>query len=306
MSNRQRKALREGFFDRGTIAIKRYYDGEKYFCPICGIGFDRTALSNGELTLEHSPPKAVGGKPVALTCHSCNSGSGHLFESNLSGRAQLTGVTETILGERRNEPGRVSFQIGDVWLNTQLYQDEKGVRTLEVLKGNDPKAIDETLKYLNGLTETKTWDGQEFHIRSRVGYNHRLALIAELKAAFITAFAAFGYRYAFDPRLSCVREQILKPSETIIDGWNARIEHAQFSEFVLLYVGSIPGVVVKLGKSSVILPWVSGPDNLYKDLASRYQHGENIQITGKLLSWPSKLEMALDFQPRADSCVDED
>ena len=297
MNNWQRKKLKAIFFDRGAAAIKRYSGQEIYRCPICAHSFDRSTLIDGKLTLEHSPPESVGGKPVALTCHNCNSGSGHLFESNLAGRAQITALMETILGERRDEAARVSLQIGDIRLNTRIYQDEKEIRTLEVLKGNDPKAIDQTLKHLNHLTETRTWDGQQFHIESHVGYSQRLALIAELKAAFVTAFAALGYRYAFDRRLRCVREQILKPKETIIDGWNCNIEHAQCSEFVLLFVASIPGVIVKFGKSSVILPWISGPDNLYEDLAFRYQRGENIQITGKPLNWPSKLEMALDFAP---------
>ncbi len=56
---------------------------------------------------------------------------------------------ETILGDRRDEGGRVSLQIGNVWLNTRIYQDENGIRTFKMLEGNDRKAIGQTTKYFN-------------------------------------------------------------------------------------------------------------------------------------------------------------
>lgn len=292
MNKHQRKALKQSYFERGAAAIRRYNGRELYCCPMCGKGFDRNALVTGDLTLEDSPPKSIGGRPIALTCRICNSGSGHSFESNLAKREEITALSQIILGERLNKGVRVSLEIGNTRINARLYQDEKGIRTFKTLEGNDPKAIDQVISLFN---ETKIWDGQQLHVRSHASYSHRLALIAELKAAFVAAFAALGYRYVFDHRLRCVREQILKPSETIIDGWNCNIEHVLIPEFTLLLVQSFPAVIVKFGQSSVILPWVTGPDNLYEDLASQYQRGENIQITGKLLSWPSKLEMALDF-----------
>jgi hypothetical protein len=295
MNKWQRKAKKDAFFRRGAAAIMRYYGRDVYRCPICGNGFDRTALTNGDLTLEHAPAASVGGKPIALTCRSCNNISGYSIESNLSQRARLTAFMETLLGNRCDEGMRASIGIGKERLATRFYQDKHGTRNLEVLGGaNDPKAVERTIKHLNDLTETKTWDGQEFHITSHASYNQRLALVADLKAAFMVAFAALGYRYAFDGRLRCVREQILKPEDPLIDGWNTHLDSAH-SEFLLLVVESIPGLIVTMGKSSVILPWVSGPDNLYKDLASRYRRGEKIEIRGQPLCWPTSLEMAFDF-----------
>lgn len=302
MNSRQRKALRDSFFQRGVAAIQRYYGGEKYFCPICAQGFDRSGLTNGELTLEHSPPTAVGGKPIALTCRSCNSRAGHLFESNLSRREQITALMEIINGERRNERARISLQIGDTFVNTEVYQDDNGVRTLQMHKGNDPRAIDAVKQYLDQLNESNSWEGQQFHITSRVQYSQRLANLALLKSAFITAFAALGYRYAFDARLRSVREQILKPGEIIIEEWNVGIQHEQLAEYSFWYTSSIPGFIVKFGKSSVVLPWISGPTNLYDDLKARYERKESVQMTGKFIRWPTRLELVLDF-PRETPSV---
>jgi hypothetical protein len=306
MNKWQRKAKKEAFYQRGAAAIMLYHQREVYCCPICGNGFDRTVLTNGELTLEHAPAASVGGKPIALTCRKCNSISGHSIDSSLSQRERLTAFTETLLGNRRDDGVRASIQIGEERLATRFYQDEHGTRNLVVLgSANDPSAVERTMRYLDGLTRTKTWDGEQFRITSHASYNHRLALIADLKAAFIIAFAALGYRYAFNSRLRCVREQILNPKEQLIDGWNTQLDSAHLPEFVLLFVESIPGIIVKMGKSSVILPWVSGPHNLYEDLASRYKRGDKIEVNGKLLCWPNSLEMAFDFWNRTTTSKTE-
>lgn len=43
-------------------------------CPICFVEFDEEDVKTGSrVTLEHAPPKALGGKEVCLTCEPCNS-----------------------------------------------------------------------------------------------------------------------------------------------------------------------------------------------------------------------------------------
>ena len=42
-------------------------------CPICLASFTEDGVRTGQAaTLEHAPPKAVGGREVCLTCQSCN------------------------------------------------------------------------------------------------------------------------------------------------------------------------------------------------------------------------------------------
>jgi hypothetical protein len=61
---------RSEFFDRGVAAYQRVTrtDADVYFCPICEQAFGRDALADKRLTLEHVPPRALGGRPILLTC----------------------------------------------------------------------------------------------------------------------------------------------------------------------------------------------------------------------------------------------
>ncbi len=56
------RRLRQRLFDAGNIK-----------CPICLSEFDRSDVVAGtEVTLEHAPPKSLGGAPICLTCKRCN------------------------------------------------------------------------------------------------------------------------------------------------------------------------------------------------------------------------------------------
>ena len=67
MSRKSHKEIRRSFYEAGNIR-----------CPICLERFtEAEALDGRTVTLEHVPPKALGGKPMCLTCTSCNVGAGH-------------------------------------------------------------------------------------------------------------------------------------------------------------------------------------------------------------------------------------
>ena len=62
MSN---KLKRTELFKIGATAASKYRNGDDslYFCPICKAGFTESQAKEGkEITLEHVPPKSIGGK----------------------------------------------------------------------------------------------------------------------------------------------------------------------------------------------------------------------------------------------------
>ena len=86
----------ERWFLEGAAALRRYLmasgrsealprTGDYYYCPCCMGRYGREALSNGLLTYEDVPPKSVGGRPLVLTCKSCNNTAG----SRLDAQARL-------------------------------------------------------------------------------------------------------------------------------------------------------------------------------------------------------------------------
>ena len=171
-----------------------------------------------------------------------------------------------------------------------------GTVNLEVLKhSSNPRIIEYVGTYLESLVRDSAGDGEEFHITSRALYQSRLAMIGDLKSAFLVAFAAFGYRYAFDPRIALVRQQLLNPRERVIDGWTIALNQYENTRYLLLITESLPGVVVKVDKMGILLPWLNSPGNFYSELAAVYRPKERIKLSGKSVAWPTWFEMALDF-----------
>src|ERR1700752_2897682 len=76
---------RQRWFAQGVEALQlaRPSAPKVYGCPLCLRGFETPAA----LTLEDVPPKSIGGRPLILTCGSCNYNSGHMLDANIrSGR----------------------------------------------------------------------------------------------------------------------------------------------------------------------------------------------------------------------------
>ena len=284
-------------FQRGAAAAQRYTDSsEFYYCPICRTGFNQSALSTDKLTLEHVPPASAGGKSIALTCKSCNNRAGDSIDAAISHRAELVRFADVSTHTIDGEGGRAILEVGREHVNILLVAESNGPVRLEILGGsNDPRVVERVQAYMEEHTRENSWTGGALGIASRRLCDPRLASIGDLKAAFIAAFAAFGYRYACNPRLDQVRQQIRNPAEQVIDMWSIAIDHTGIGRYLLLFTEPLPGVVVSLGRSCVLLPWLDSPVNFYTALATAYRPNEQPQVTGHLIKWPTTLEMVLDF-----------
>ena len=62
---------------KGRERRLRFFDRGNTRCPICLEPFSREGVKKGrEVTLEHAPPKTLGGVEMCLTCTSCNRSAG--------------------------------------------------------------------------------------------------------------------------------------------------------------------------------------------------------------------------------------
>jgi hypothetical protein len=71
----ERRRRRVQWFRQGVHAIACVVTPrppEAYVCPLCLNFCTSDDLDAGLVTDEHVPPEAVGGKPLVLTCSSCN------------------------------------------------------------------------------------------------------------------------------------------------------------------------------------------------------------------------------------------
>jgi hypothetical protein len=193
---------------------------------------------------------------------------------------------------------RAALQIGSETVNIALVRERNSpVRRLEILGGsNDLQEVARAYEYMQEHGRETTWTGGPFVATPRAQYDEQLLRASELRAAFLVAFAAFGYRYAFNPRLALVRQQIRTPLTQVIDGWSVAINQTWDGWHLVLLTEPIPAVLVKLGRSDVLLPWLSSPLNFYDALATIYRPNGPLRVSGEEVEWPTTLVMVLDSQ----------
>ncbi len=106
-----KKARKLKLFNQGSAALENLNPEWQglYACPICERAFTVDALESGDLTLEHAPPKSVGGRDITLTCQQCNSGAGHTVDAQVRRREDLkdfaTTSTDDALRAKLSLPG---------------------------------------------------------------------------------------------------------------------------------------------------------------------------------------------------------
>ena len=157
-------------------------------CPLCFTPFTSAEASSGRtVTLEHVPPKALGGKALCLTCKSCNAGAGRevdqLAARNVRSRFP---VTVDILGKKD------SFMLSP-----------EGKALTPPFKGFTKDDFD-------GLDRS----GGSFTMSVRVS-NPRLVAVSSIKSAYLAVFSLFGsvggYDYVGGKALADVRRLLLDP-----------------------------------------------------------------------------------------------
>jgi hypothetical protein len=130
MTADKRRRARD-WFDLGARALAAAQPGlpAGYGCPLC-----RRLFSTPEgLTVEHVPPKSVGGRPLVLTCEGCNSKDGHELAHHIQAEAELTEIRTG----RRSIRGRYT-QYGETLGADVTLGPQPGIRVHE---RNDPRAL---------------------------------------------------------------------------------------------------------------------------------------------------------------------
>ena len=291
-----RLRAKEAWFDVGAAAFERVFPGARarvfptlenpYVCPLCSRLFPRAALADHTLTFEDAPPKSYGGKPVALTCKTCNGGLGSVVDSPL---AQVDSQFAS----------PCTIAIGGV--QVRAYQEiKKGGRHFSIPQNqNDPKAVERFNAVLDtkdpaawtNLPLTLKWDREK----------RRRADVAWLKSAYMVAFACWGYMYAFAPALKIVRAQIDRYDDEIVPHFKLTNVTASRKARGLFYVRSpraLEGVAVWMGHHIVLLPPHGRDITFYDRIASLISGPDtNVSLQGDEYHWPTGPKHTLDIQP---------
>ena len=172
MSRKTGRSKRLQLYNRGNTA-----------CPICLASFTRDAASAGRtVTLEHVPPKSLGGLARCLTCKQCNAGTGRNIDQAAAIAEQPTKVIVDMMGKR----GAFTLSQYGKPLTTPFAQ----------------------------FTAQEIWKARTFTFT--VPLHDRVAAAASsLKAGYLAVFSLLGpdagYDYVRGSALQPIREHILDP-----------------------------------------------------------------------------------------------
>lgn len=295
MSN---KSKRLSIFHSCAPAVKKLLGNEYelYFCPICGKGYSEDAAYSGELlTLEDVPPRNMGGKGLLLTCRTCNSEAGRKLDCHIKSQTELMTFGQILMGQSKEQQTSANLILNG--LNYPVSINKTGKTTAIKVKPYDPKKIDKLKDHMMALSENNDWDGYEFNINKKVKFDQRLLKLALLKSGFLLITAMLGYRYAFDERLSIIREQIQNPENELL-GTCFWVEPGKDDIFpkrrIILVTDPLPLFLVTYDTGAVILPNHSSPIDLYGTLKANWEKGQRINFTGEIYRWPEKPVMVLD------------
>lgn len=194
------RVKKQHWFDLGAanFAIVRPGASEvpAYPCPICLELFPRDALDDGRLTAEDVPLRSLGGRPLLLTCKSCNNTSGTTIDADAKDHENLR---EAIAGKATRRA------VISVWGRQVRGDVDLGKGQFRMRGENNPPG---TLEFLQQKAARGTQLQLNTKPRSELGKN-----ISWLKAGYLVLVAEYGFNIAFDPAMAIVRKQILEIEE---------------------------------------------------------------------------------------------
>ena len=188
---------------------QRLFNAGNTKCPICLSDFDRSdVLAGTNVTLEHAPPKSLGGSAICLTCKSCNNKASlvdqHAYQSRKARNEWAEGKGAPIV--------------------VDLFGHKRSRRFIP----QDPNAPFPARKHLfrNGTIELGPLP-PKLSLDARKGMNFRIPqrddyeFVSMIKSAYLMVFSLLGengYKFAENIGLQPVRQQIMNPGKKILKG----------------------------------------------------------------------------------------
>jgi hypothetical protein len=166
-----------------------------YGCPICTRLLPAEALNSHDLTLEHVPPRALGGRGIALTCKSCNNDAGSTVDAAVHRRESFFELGRNLRGRPGEFTGPVKIEAGGVVTNAVLLTKDGQVTIKVDRRKNNPILNDEQIAKLEA--ELNGSGSANFRLNVSLGFSFDRSRVGDLKSAYLAALAMFGYRYAY-------------------------------------------------------------------------------------------------------------
>lgn len=298
---------RERWFDEGATALRRALErsgrrgdlpvvGDWYACPCCLKLYAPETVLSRMLTIEDVPPKAVGGRPMLLTCKQCNNTAG----SELDAHAAMQSVGDSLARGTDTERWlAATSRVSGILLRGKARMADGSLLFVGVPQQNPPTvaAAFEAALFRSGSSSL----GAGLSLTVHTSFNDARARLSIIRAAYLAAFAGLGWTYILQPTLSPVRRQIRAPDAQIIKPYLFRDPDAPSTKRGILVVSDPPelaAVVVTLGEFTVFLPGLGRGG--WEEVAQSYvQRADSdgrlgVRLDGKAVPWPTSPAYFLD------------
>lgn len=298
---RRRTEKRKAFFDQGVLAYARATstDDNSYRCPICLEAFSIDDLEAKRLTLDHVPPRSVGGRELCLTCVACNTNSGSSADYAIAEMTRVRRLSEALAG-KGNSVVEAMLEAGGVAVRGEL-RVEGGAFTMNVhQRRNHPASSGALRKYFDAAVAGGETD-RSYRLSTSFKYSKERLLAAYLRVGYLAAFSYFGYELILDGRFDIVRRQIRTPTERVVPFAAANLDVLRDAEsadpFVGRLIAPVIGTVVFMPAPisgaavamSIFLPSPESPADFYTQIAAAYyarDPGRKIDASVEPLGWP--------------------
>lgn len=198
----------ENLFDSYNRSLQVVCPGEAdtFVCPLCMKPFRREDISNGNLSLEHVPPRSIKTAIKTVTCTRCNNTVGSKLQRFMSNDARRK---ELEAGKELDRPIRAKIEMGGIKFDTDIaYIAGHEWRSVSLISNLPPR--------LKNLEAVKKVVGTEAII-SLKGLGNKEALDrAYLHSSYLWLFSMLGYPYIMQPFMEGIRRKITDGQELSI------------------------------------------------------------------------------------------
>jgi hypothetical protein len=303
-----RMEKRQRWFHEGATALRRALEragradelptpGDWYACPSCLGLYAPKAVASGVLTIEDVPPKALGGRPMLLTCKQCNNNAG----SELDAHAAMQSVGDSLArGIDTKRWLKATSYANGIPLRGKARIANGGLLFVGIPQQNAPTvaAVFEAAVDAYGSINP----GPGLSVTVHTSFDDARARLSLIRAVYLAAFAGLGWTYILRSALSPVREQSLAPDVQIIKPYLFRDPSTPSTRRGILVVSDPPelaAVAVTLGEFTVFLPGL-GQDGSWEEVARSYARRTDsggrlgVRLHGKAVPWPTSPAYFLD------------
>lgn len=277
---------------------------EWYACPLCLTVHPRTAVLAGTLTEEHVPPHVLGGHGLLLTCAACNNTAGTTLDAHAVRRRHLEDFFIHRRATGRTLPVTIHAD-GIPLRGTIQWTDDGSLQIFGVPRQNHPDQQAAHLQTLDDYVD-RADPNPNITFTIQAQYDANRDQLSWIRAAYLAAFAALGWRYILRPSMAPYRAQFREPATATLPIRVLRDRTAADDQRRILLVeqpDDLRSVAVTFGQRLILLPGIDRPQTshqLHDAITARSTDAAPpADLHGKEVPWPRWPTYLLDHLPDA-------